>query len=64
MLLCITSDDKLLHIFGIVIMTTKLQYKKKQKKISQILQHKMYFPLLHYTNKKEKKSHECCKKKT
>ncbi len=62
-LLCTTSDDKFLRVFGIMIMTKKIAINKTKRKISQILQNKMCFPLLHYTSKNETKGHECCYKK-
>jgi len=62
MLICTISDDKLLHVFGFVIMITKLQKRKKRRKISQILQNEMCFHLLHYASKNEKKGHESCQK--
>ncbi len=37
----------------------KIAINKKQRKISQILQNKMCFPLLHYTSANGKKGHEC-----
>jgi len=57
------SDNKLLCVFGIVIMITKLPKKKNQRKISQNFQNKICFYLFHYTNKNEKKGQECCNNK-
>jgi len=43
------SDDKLLCVFGIVIMITKLiKLRKKQRKISQIFQNKFFKNLFHH----------------
>jgi hypothetical protein len=61
-LLCTTSDNKFLCVFGIVIMITILQQIKKRK-ISQIFQNKICFHFLHYTSTNEKKGHECCQEK-
>jgi hypothetical protein len=41
----------------------KIAINKKKRKIFQNFQNAMHFPLLHYTNKNEKKGHECCQKK-
>jgi len=59
-----TNDNKPLLIFRIVIMITNIQKTKNKKKISQNFQNKICFHLLHYTNKNEKKGHECYEKKT
>jgi hypothetical protein len=57
MLLCTTTDDKLIHAFGIV---QQKYNNRKQRKTFQNFQNEMRFPLLHYTSKHEKKGHECC----
>ncbi len=41
----------------------KITKNKKQRKIYQNFQNKICFHLFCYTNKNEKKGHECCQKK-
>jgi hypothetical protein len=60
-ILHIISDNKFLCAFRVV--QQNYNKIKKQRKISQNFQNKMCFSLLHYTSKKEKKGHECFKKK-
>jgi hypothetical protein len=60
-LLCTISDDKFLHAFRVV--QQNYNKIKKQRKIFQNLQNKMWFSLLHYISKNEKKGRECFKNK-
>jgi hypothetical protein len=39
-LVCITNDDKLLHVYGIVIMIKKLQLKKNKERFLKIFKMK------------------------
>jgi len=60
-LLHTTTNNKLLHTFGIVQQNCNQQNTKKD--FSKKIQNAMHFSLLNYTSKNEKKGHECCQKK-